>query len=104
MLEDHEEPVREAPVVAGLGLMALGLILSRLESRTLAMPAPRRRRRDARARFRRGDRIGAVAQASRDRLVDFMPNNIAAGIGRSMLIAGCGLLVVRALDRLAGED
>ena len=99
----HEEPIREAPLVAGLALVIGGALLMRMDPDVLAMPRRRPASERAGERFRRGDRVGAAAQKSRDKVLRAMPSNLLAGVGRAVAMAGAGLLLVRLLDRLAGD-
>jgi hypothetical protein len=97
-------PMREAPLIAGVVLLVAGAVLMRLGPDLLEMPQRREARESALARFRRGDRLGAAAQRARDGLVDLLPGNLLGGIGRALVFAGAGVLVVRLLDLLAGDD
>jgi hypothetical protein len=103
MSKVQEGPIREAPIVAGVALVVCGALLMRLGPDLLAMPAPRRTRQNALARFRRGDRLGAVAQRARDVLAEILPGNLLGNVGRGLVFAGGGILVVRLLDLLAGD-
>ncbi len=98
------EPMREAPLVAAVALVVAGAVLMRLGPELLEMPQPRKGRESALVRFRRGDRMGAAAQRARDTLVEILPANLLGGIGRGLVFAGAGILVVRLLDFLAGDD
>jgi hypothetical protein len=100
----REAPIREAPIIAGVALVVCGALLMRLGPDLLAMPAPRTARQSALARFRRGDRLGGVAQQIRGALVEILPANVLGGLGRGLVFAGAGILVVRLLDLLAGDD
>lgn len=104
MADPLDKPMREAPLVAGVALLVCGALLMRLGPDLLEMPQRRKARESALARFRRGDRVGAAAQQARDRLVDILPSNLLGGIGRALVFAGAGVLVVRLLDLLAGDD
>lgn len=104
MARRYEEPIREAPVLAGVALVVCGALLMRLGPDLLAMPAPRRARQSALVRFRHGDRLGAVAQQVRQALVKILPANVLGGLGRGLVFAGAGILVVRLLDLITGEE
>lgn len=97
------EPIREAPLLAAGALIVAGVLLMRSDPEALAMPRRRGSLASARRRYRRGDRVGAVAQETRDRVADLLPSNLAAGIGRSVLFAGIGIVLARVLDRLADD-
>ncbi len=99
----NEEPIREAPLIAGAALVVCGVLLMRLGPDLLAMPAPREARQSALARLRRGDRTGAVAQRLREALVEILPANVLGGVGRGLVLAGAGVLIVRLLDHFAGD-
>ena len=103
MFHNDREPIREAPLLAAGALIVAGMLLLRSDPETLSMPRRRGTLASARRRFRRGDRVGAVAQETRDRVADVLPSNLAAGIGRSVLFAGIGIVLARVLDRLADE-
>ncbi len=104
MAKIQEQPIREAPLIAGAALVVCGALLMRLGPDLLAMPAPRKARESALVRFRRGDRVGGVAQQVRQTLVEILPANVLGGLGRGLVLAGAGILVVRLLDLLAGEE
>jgi hypothetical protein len=101
---DDDAPADEAPLAAALLLIVGGTLLMQADSRLLALPRRRNTLERARRRYRRGDRLGAAAQESRDRILDLMPRNLAAGIGRTLVFAGVGMLAVRLLDLLSGDD
>jgi hypothetical protein len=104
MARRYEEPIREAPVIAGVALVICGALLMRLGPDLLAMPAPRKARQSALVRFRGGDRLGAVAQQVRQALVEILPANVLGGLGRGLVFAGAGILVVRLLNLLDDES
>ena len=104
MAKLQEQPIREAPLIAGVALVVCGALLMRLGPDLLAMPAPRKARESALARFRRGDRLGGVAQQVRQALVEILPANVLGGLGRGLVFAGAGILVVRLLDWLDEES
>lgn len=103
MADPLEEPMREAPLIAGISLVVCGALLMRLGPDLLAMPARRRARESSLARFRRGDRLGAAAQRARETLVEILPGNLLGSVGRGLVFAGAGILVVRLLDFVAGD-
>lgn len=104
MTKQYEEPIREAPVIVGVALVVCGALLMRLGPDLLAMPAPRRVGQSALVRFRRGDRLGAVVQQVRQALVEILPANVLGGLGRGLVFAGAGILVVRLLHLLDDES
>ncbi len=104
MAKLNDEPIREAPIIAGAALVVCGALLMRLGPDLLAMPAPRKARESALARFRRGDRLGGAAQQIRQALVEILPANVLGSVGRGLVLAGAGILVVRLLDALADDE
>lgn len=104
MADPHEQPFPEAPLIAGVALAVCGLLLMRLNPDLLAMPRRRVTPESALARYRRGDRVGAAAQQARDAIVRMLPKNLLGGIGRGLVFAGAGILAVRLLDMLAGDQ
>jgi hypothetical protein len=97
----HDVPIGEGPIVAGAALVICGILLMQLDPKLLAMPQPRKARETWLARFRRGDRLGAAAQRARDALVEILPANLTGSIGRALVVAGAGVMLVRLLDQLA---
>lgn len=75
---------------AGLALMAWDPPAARLPERPLPTRRPRR---------------GAEAAGqARDVVARLMPASLTGGIGRTLAIAGAGLVLVRLLDRAADDD
>ena len=104
MSRPHEQPFPEAPLVAGVALALCGVLLMQLNPDLLAMPKKRPTAQNALRRFRGGDQVGAVAQQARDVLIHVLPKNLLGGIGRGLVFAGVGILAVRLLDMLAGDE
>lgn len=104
MADPHEHLIPEAPIVAGVALALCGVLLMQLNPDLLAMPKKRATKQTALARFRGGDQIGAAAQQAREVLVQVLPKNLLGGIGRGLVVAGVGILAVRLLDMLAGDE
>jgi hypothetical protein len=94
----------EAPLVAGVALALCGVLLMQLNPDLLAMPKRRPAKQSAIRRFRGGDQVGALAQQARDVLIQVLPKNLLGGIGRGLVFAGVGILAVRLLDMLAGDE
>ena len=104
MADRHDHPFPEAPLVAGVALALCGVLLMQLNPDLLAMPKRRPTKENAIRRFRGGDQVGAVAQQARDVLIHVLPKNLLGGIGRGLVFAGVGILAVRLLDMLAGDE
>lgn len=97
------QPFRQAPIVAGVALVACGALLMRLNPHVLALPAPRERAKSPAKRFRGGKRLGGAAQQARDTLLDVLPDNLLTWIGRVLMLAGAAVVIVRLLDGVVGD-
>ncbi|KIN60152.1 Glucosyltransferase MdoH [Sulfitobacter noctilucae] len=94
-----EQPApANAPILAGLALLGMGLLVRRWQPRALSLPD----KPDTGSHRDRG--VAKVARRSRDGVAAVLPRNMTGSIGRSLLVMGAGLIIVRALDELVEDD
>ncbi|WP_241524066.1 hypothetical protein [Oceaniglobus indicus] len=89
---------KAAPLLSGLALIGLGFLIRRW--RPLALELPQRGHGDD----RHDTYAQRAARVTRDGVVRVMPRNLNATLGRSLIIAGAGLIAIRALDALVGDE
>ncbi len=87
------------PILLGLALVGIGIATRRVEPEMLRLPEPAER---PRLRDIRGGRD--AARAARDGIAGFIPRNLTRSLGRSLMLMGGALIVVRALDELVDDD
>lgn len=87
-----------SPVVTGLALLGAGLMVRRWRPRALTLPD----RKEDENREDRG--VARAARKSRDGIAAILPSNMTGSIGRSLMIMGAGLILVRALDELVEDE
>ena len=87
------------PFLIGLGLIGLGLAARRVEPEMLNLPEPAER-----PDFRKVRSGRDAARATRDGLAGLLPRNITKSLGRTMILMGGALLVIRALDEIVDTD
>jgi len=87
------------PFLIGLGLIGLGLAARRVEPETLRLPEP-----SARPDLRNVRSGRDAARAARDGLAGLLPRNITKSLGRTMILMGGALLIIRALDEIVDTD
>jgi hypothetical protein len=88
------------PLLLGLSMVALGLAASRIEPGALSLPAPaRRRKRLSEVRTGRD-----AAKVARDGIARFIPDNLTASIGRTLVLMGTALVAVRLLDEIVEDE
>jgi hypothetical protein len=92
-----ENPQRRSPLLAGLALLGAGLLVRGWQPRLLDMPEPS-------GDEPRDQGVARAARKSRDGLAQVMPGNLTGSIGRSLVLMGAGLIMVRALDLLVEDD
>ncbi len=88
-----------APLIIGAALIGGGLLLRQWQPALLSLPErPVGPRRDRGAR--------RVARQARDGIARFLPGNLTGSIGRTLLIMGAGLILVRLFDAVVedGEE
>lgn len=86
-----------SPLVTGAVLLAAGLLLRQWQPRALRLPGPSK----AELRDRGTER---VARKFRNGIVRILPANLTGSIGRTLAIAGIGLILVRLLDMSVDDD
>ncbi len=92
------ENPRQSPLLAGLALLGAGLLIRRWQPKLLDLP-------DTPSDTHHKDRgVRRAARKSRDGLASILPGNMTGSIGRSLIIMGAGLLLVRALDELVEDE
>ena len=87
------------PFLIGLGLIGLGLAARRVEPETLRLPEPAER-----PNFRNVRSGRDAARAARDGIAGFVPRNLTKSLGRTMILMGGALVIIRALDEIVDED
>lgn len=88
---------RNSPLVTGALLFVLGLLLRRWHPDALRLPEPPRR-------GTRGRGVPRAARQARDGIARVLPTNLTGSIGRTLAIAGAGLVLVRLLDMTVDDD
>lgn len=90
---------RVAPVAYAAGMLIAGAILLAVKPRLGHVPEPKQMGDGPRKTALR-----RAAQIGRDNVEVFAPTNVTDSIGRSLLLGGTALLLVRLLDEFAGRD
>jgi hypothetical protein len=85
------------PLLTGLLLLGAGLLLRRWQPSALNLPEA-----DDRPRHSKG--VRRAATGARDGVAKVLPGNLTGSIGRSLIIMGAGLVLVRALDAVADDE
>lgn len=86
-----------SPLVTGAVLLAAGLLLRQWQPRALRLPGPPTAEIHER-------RTARVTRRVRDGIVRILPANLTGSIGRTLAIAGIGLILVRLLDMTVDDD
>ncbi len=87
-----------APIMAGIALLGAGLLMRRWRPSVLNLP-------DRPEKSSHADRgIARAARKSRDGVATVLPRNMTGSIGRSLIIMGAGLIMVRAFDELVDDE
>ena len=90
-------PAQTSPLILGAALLGAGLVLRNWEPEALRLPdRPDRPHRDRGAR--------RVARKTRDGIARVLPGNMTGSVGRTLVIMGAGLVLVRLLDMAADEQ
>ncbi|SER82887.1 hypothetical protein SAMN04490244_103147 [Tranquillimonas rosea] len=87
------------PFVAGIALAGVGFGLRQLRPGALNLPAPAQA-----PRLPDPADPQDVARQARDGLANVMPDNLNDSFGRTLMIMGAGLILLRALDEIVDED
>lgn len=90
-------PPQSSPIIAGLALVGIGLLIRQWQPQALELPS-------IEGRTSRDRGLRRVARKSRDGLARVLPGNLTGSIARSLLVMGAGLILVRALDELVGDE
>lgn len=91
------KPSFASPIITGLALLGAGLLVRRWQPTALSLP-------DRVEKEHRDRGIARAARRSRDGLATVLPTNMTGSIGRSLIVMGAGLILVRALDELVEDD
>ena len=92
-----EPAPRTSPLVIGALLIGGGVLLRRWEPSHLKLPGkPDRRHRDSGWERR--------ARIARDGVAKVLPSNLTGSVGRSLIVMGAGLVLVRLLDMAVDEN
>ena len=85
-----------SPLLLGAALIGAGLILRRVEPSALSLPdKPDRKHQDS-GRER-------AARITRDGIAKVLPSNLTGSVGRTLLMMGGGLVLIRLLDMAVEE-
>ncbi|WP_226779354.1 hypothetical protein [Oceaniglobus trochenteri] len=85
------------PLLWGLAMLGIGLALRQWRPAALTLPdRPRTEGRD------KG--LARAARHTRDGVATVLPGNLTGSIGRSLILAGAGMIALRALDLLVEDD
>jgi hypothetical protein len=87
-----------SPLLTGFALLGAGLLVRRWQPTVLDIPEEE----DASLARDRGWR--RAARRSRDGVAKVMPGNLTGSIGRSLIVMGAGLILVRVLDEMVEDD
>lgn len=88
---------RSSPLLSGIALLIAGVFVRRLKPSFLELPE-----HDGSGSNDRG--MSRAARKSRDGVARVLPSNLTASIGRTLIIMGAGLILVRALDELVEDE
>lgn len=99
-----EQPFHASPLLGGIVLVAAGAALMQVRPHLLDVPGRFDAAKSPRERLDEGDRLGAVAQEGRDRLLDFLPSNLFEWVGRGLITLGGLVVFTRLLDRLVDDE
>ncbi|KIN63672.1 Glucosyltransferase MdoH [Sulfitobacter noctilucicola] len=84
--------------MAGIALMGAGLLMRAWRPSALSLP-------DRPEKDRHTDRgVAKAARRSRDGVATILPRNMTGSLGRSLLIMGAGLVMVRVLDEFVEDE
>tara|TARA_R110002020_G_scaffold46238_1_gene131634 strand:+ start:377 stop:673 length:297 start_codon:yes stop_codon:yes gene_type:complete len=92
-----QQPGRSSPLLTGILLLCAGFLLRRWKPSALRLPE-----RDENRSYNDSG-VARAARKSRDGLATVMPGNLTGSVGRSLLVMGAGLIMVRALDGLVDD-
>lgn len=90
-------PAHTSPLLLGAALVGAGLVLRNWEPDALRLPE-----RPTRPHMDRG--ASRMAREARDLIARILPGNLTGSIGRTLVIMGAGLVLVRLLDMAADEQ
>ncbi|SFG45929.1 hypothetical protein SAMN04488020_102292 [Palleronia marisminoris] len=90
-------PARTSPLLLGAALVGAGLVLRNWEPEALRLPD-----RPTRPHLDRG--TSRIARKTRDLIARILPGNMTGSMGRTLVIMGAGLVLVRLLDMAADEQ
>ena len=90
-------PARTSPFLLGAALLGAGLVLRQWEPEALRLPE-----RPTRPHLDRG--ASRMARKTRDLIARILPGNMTGSMGRTLVIMGAGLVLVRLLDMAADEQ
>ena len=96
-MKEEDTPSHAHPVLTAIVLIVVGLLFRRWQPRVLEVPEATPRSDDE-------GRLAAAARLGRNGVTKVMPGNLTGSIGRSLMVTGVGLILVRALDALVEED
>ena len=86
-----------SPLLIGAALLGAGLVLRNWQPSALSLPEPPDIPRQSTG-------LQKAARLGRNVLARFLPGNLTGSIGRTLLIMGAGLVLVRLLDMAVDES
>ncbi|MAY87749.1 hypothetical protein [Arenibacterium halophilum] len=89
---------RLAPIAFAAGVVVAGAAMWRAKPSAFDMPEPAPIHDD-----HAPGRLARFARGSRDRIARVAPGNLAVAVGRSLVISGAALLIVRLFDELSAR-
>lgn len=93
----REPSPQSSPLIIGAALLGAGLILRNWQPSALSLPEP--------PEIPHSDSgLQKGARRTRDILARFLPGNMTGSIGRTLLIMGAGLVLIRLLDMAVDES
>ncbi|MHA6345003.1 hypothetical protein [Roseivivax sp. CAU 1761] len=87
------------PFAVGLGMVVAGLLLRRTDPDLLRLPQPA-----TKPHWRGLTRRRDMARTARDGIAGLIPRNLTGSLGRTLILMGGALVLVRALDELVDDD
>lgn len=101
---DDETYETAAPLVTGAALIALGVALIRADPGVLRLPEDKPMPDKPLERIKEGEAGMVVAETLRAGATSLVPANLVERLGKIVLLAGVGMVVVKFLDWIVGGN